>query len=45
MNKQGNKMKIANFAPRMGIDPKNLPFPAEEKAKPYGANPERVEQF
>jgi hypothetical protein len=45
MNKQGNKMQIANYAPRMGIDPKKLPFPEDEKAKAYGASPDRVEQF
>ena len=36
MNKQGGTVAIANDAPRMGLDLKNLPFPAEEKAKQYG---------
>jgi hypothetical protein len=45
MNKQGGKVQISNFAPRMGVDPKNFPFPAEGKAKEYGVNPAKVEQF
>ncbi|MDP3502692.1 MAG: hypothetical protein Q8S33_20300 [Myxococcales bacterium] len=36
MNKQGGTVAIANYAPRMGLDLKNLPFPAEEKAKAFG---------
>jgi len=35
-NKQGGTVAIANYAPRMGLDLKNLPFPAEEKAKAFG---------
>lgn len=45
MNKQGGKLKISNFAPRMGLDLKNLPFVGEERARQYGVSPERVEQF
>ncbi|MBW2703454.1 MAG: hypothetical protein JRF33_21765 [Deltaproteobacteria bacterium] len=45
MNKQGGKVKISNYAPRMGVDLKVLPFPAEPKAKKYGVNRDRVEQF
>ena len=45
MSKQGGKMQISNYAPRMGMDPANLPFPAEEKARAYGVNPSRAEQF
>ena len=36
MNKQGGTVAIANDAPRMGLDLKNLPFLAEEKAKAFG---------
>ncbi|MCC6809644.1 MAG: hypothetical protein IT381_19600 [Deltaproteobacteria bacterium] len=36
VNKDGGTVAIKNFAPRMGLDLANLPFPAEEKAKPYG---------
>lgn len=36
LNKQGGTVAIANYAPRMGLDLKNLPFPAEEKAKGFG---------
>lgn len=45
MSKQGGKVQISNFAPRMGLDPKNLPFPAEAAARAYGVDPARVEQF
>jgi len=45
MNKQGGKVQISNWAPRMGLDPGNLPFPAEATARAYGVNPARVEQF
>jgi hypothetical protein len=45
MSKQGGKMQISNYAPRMGMDPANLPFPAEANARAYGVNPSRVEQF
>jgi hypothetical protein len=45
MSKKGTKMSISNYAPRMGYDPANLPFPAEEKAKAYGVSSSRVEQF
>jgi hypothetical protein len=43
--KQGGKMQISNFAPRMGLDLKNLPFPAEAAGRAYGASQDRVEQF
>jgi hypothetical protein len=36
LNKEGGTVAIANYAPRMGLDQANLPFPAEEKAKGYG---------
>lgn len=36
INKEGGTVAIKNYAPRMGLDLKNLPFPAEEKAKSYG---------
>lgn len=36
INKEGGTVAIKNYAPRMGLDLKNLPFPAEEKAKQYG---------
>lgn len=42
LNKEGGTVAIANYAPRMGLDLKNLPFPAEEKAKPYGVQPTLV---
>lgn len=45
MNKKGGKLKISNYAPRMGINMKKLPFPAEAKAKKYGVSPDLVEQF
>jgi hypothetical protein len=45
LNKSGGKVKISNYAPRMGIDLKNLPFPAEAKAAKYGVSRARVEQF
>lgn len=45
MNKQGTKMVISNFAPRMGLDPKSPPFAEEPKAKEFGVSAARVEQF
>ena len=36
VNKQGGTVAIANYAPRMGFDPTNLPFPKNEKAKAFG---------
>lgn len=45
LNKDGGRVEIKNFAPRLGIDLGNLPFPAEPKAKAYGVKAERVEQF
>lgn len=39
LNKQGGTVAIANYAPRMGIDPTNLPFPKNEKARAYGVQP------
>jgi hypothetical protein len=44
-NLQGGKVAIKDFAPRMAIDPKLLPFPKEAKAQQYGVRKERVEQF
>ena len=44
-NKDGGRVEIADFAPRLGLDLAHLPFPAEPKAKAYGVQPERVEQF
>lgn len=38
-NQDGGTVKIANYAPVMDFDPKALPLPAEEKAKPYGVQP------
>ncbi len=45
VNKQGGKAGIKNYAPRTMIDPANMPFPTEPKAKEYGVRRERVEQF
>ena len=45
MNKQGGKVAISNFAPRMGFDPATLPFPKNAAAQPFGVRAERVEQF
>ncbi|MDX2013481.1 MAG: hypothetical protein SFW67_25035, partial [Myxococcaceae bacterium] len=42
LNKEGGTVAIANYAPRMGLDLKNLPFPAEEKAKGYGVQAAQV---
>jgi hypothetical protein len=42
LNKQGGTIAIANDAPRMGLDLKNLPFPAEEKAKGYGVQATQI---
>ncbi|MBL8923933.1 MAG: hypothetical protein JNJ54_34070 [Myxococcaceae bacterium] len=36
INKEGGTVAIKNYAPRMGLDLKNLPVPAEEKAKAFG---------
>jgi len=41
-NKQGGTVAIKDFAPRWDL--KALPFPAEAKAKAYGASRDRVEQ-
>ncbi len=38
LNKDGGTVAIKNYAPRMGLDPANLPFPAEPKAKAYGVS-------
>jgi len=35
-NQQGGTVAIKNYAPAMAFDPKTLPLPQEEKAKPYG---------
>lgn len=45
VNKQGGTVAISNFAPRMGLDLANLPFPKEEKAKGFGVDPDKVEQY
>ena len=45
MNKKGGKVKISNYAPRMGLNLKTLPFPTVAKAKKYGVDPKLVEQF
>jgi hypothetical protein len=37
MNKEGGPVAISNFAPRVGLDPRKLPFPEEPKAAAYGA--------
>jgi hypothetical protein len=42
LNKAGGTVAIANYAPRMGLDLKNLPFPAEDKAKGYGVQSGQV---
>jgi len=44
-NKQGGSVKIKDFAPAYVLDLKHLPFPQEPKAKGFGANSSRVEQF
>ena len=42
----GNKLVISNYAPRMAFDfTSSPPFPQEAKAKKYGVDPARVEQF
>lgn len=40
VNKDGGTVAIKNYAPRMGLDLANLPFPAEPKAKAYGVQRE-----
>ena len=45
MNKQGNKLVIKNYAPRMGLDLSKLPFATEPKAGGFGVSAKRVEQF
>lgn len=40
LNKDGGTVAIKNYAPRMGLDLQNLPFPAEPKAKAYGVQRE-----
>ena len=42
LNKQGGTIAIANDAPRMGLDLKNLPVPAAEKAKGYGVQATQI---
>ena len=44
-NLQGGTLKISDYAPRMAIDPKLLPFPKEPGAEKYGARRDRVEPF
>lgn len=44
-NVDGGKVDIKNFAPRLGLELNQLPFPAEPKAAPYGVRTDRVEQF
>ena len=41
-NQQGGTVAIKNFAPRMAVDPRALPFPKEPKAAAYGASKARV---
>jgi hypothetical protein len=42
LNKDGGTVAIKNYAPRMGLDLANLPFPMEAKAEPYGVKRTRV---
>lgn len=44
-NLQGGTAAISNFAPRMGVDLKQLPFPRNAAAKAFGVSVARVEQF
>jgi len=44
-NVDGGKVDIKNFAPRLGLELGQLPFPAEPKAVKYGVRADRVEQF
>jgi hypothetical protein len=44
-NLEGGKVAIKDFAPRLAIDPKLLPFPTEPKAEPFGVRRDRVEQY
>ena len=41
-NKDGGRVAIKNFAPRMGLDLEHLPFPAEAKAEAYGVQRAKV---
>jgi hypothetical protein len=45
MNLQGGTAAISNFAPRMGVDLKQLPFPRNPAAKSFGVSVARVEQY
>jgi hypothetical protein len=45
MNLQGGTAAISNFAPRMGVDLKQLPFPRNAAAKAFGVSVARVEQY
>lgn len=42
LNKQGGTVAIANYAPRMGLDVANLPFPKNARAKAYGVSPDKL---
>jgi len=42
MNKDGGTVSIKNFAPRMGLDLKTLPFPKNPAAKPFGVSPRNL---
>lgn len=44
-NLQGNSLNPTVGAFPMRLNPNDLPFPQEAKAKKYGVNPSRVEQF
>ncbi len=44
-NQQGGTVAIKNYAPRIGIDPRNLPFPAEPKARAYGVQRAKVRAY
>ena len=39
------RVQVKDFAPRMGLDLKNLPFAKNAKAQKYGVRKDRVEQF
>jgi len=39
---RGGAVAIKNYAPRIGIDPRNLPFPAEPKAGAFGVQRTKI---
>lgn len=45
LNKDGGTVAIKNYAPRMGLDLANLPFPKAEKARGYGVQREAIATF